>query len=169
MDAKVKEIKNLTERNVFECVEDHGQSTVSTRWVFHRKVRQNGEEYLKARLVARGFEENLQDTRTDSPTCSRQSLRMALATAPIMSWKLHSLDITAAFLQGSYIDRDVFVRPPHDFIEDGKLWKLRRCMYGLNDAPRMWYDRVVQELKNLNGKVSTYDNAMFLWHDADGN
>ena len=32
----------------------------------------------------------------------------------------------------------------------------------------MWYDRVVQELKNLNGKVSTYANAMFLWHDADG-
>ena len=41
-------------------------------------------------------------------------------------------------------------------------------MRRVSSAPRMWYDTVVQELKNLNGKVSSYANAMILWHDTDG-
>ena len=63
---------------------------------------------VKARLVARGFEEKTNTARTDSPTCSRQSLRMAFVTASTMSWTIHSLDITSAFLQGNEIRRNVW-------------------------------------------------------------
>ena len=41
-------------------------------------------------------------------------------------------------------------------------------MYGLNDAPREWYNRVYCEVKALGGKTSLYDNALFLWHNKDG-
>ena len=46
---------------------------------------------------------------------------------------------------------------------------MKRCIYGLNDAPHSWYKRVNQEFTNLKGVVSAYDNALFLWHDATGN
>ena len=89
-------------------------------------------------------------------------------TAPTMEWDLHSLDITSAFLQGNGIQRDVYLKPPPEFSEDDIVWKLKRCIYGLNDAPRAWYERVENELIQLGGKTSMYDDAMFLWHDENG-
>ena len=123
---------------------------------------------MKARLVARGFEEFLMD-RTDSPTCSKQSLRMMFTVASSQSWDIHSFDVTAAFLQGDEIKRDVFIKPPDEFREEGKVWKLNRCIYGLNDAPREQYNRVENELTIRHGKRSAFDNAMFLWHDEQQN
>ena len=41
--------------------------------------------------------------------------------------------------------------------------KLNRCLYGLADAPREWYNRVREVLIELGGKVSLYDHSLFLW------
>ena len=49
-----------------------------------------------------------------------------------------------------------------------KLWRLKRCIYGLNDAPRSWYERVKEVLLSLGATISAYDNALFLWHDDNG-
>ena len=34
----------------------------------------DGKSIIKARLVARGFEEDTVDLRTDSPTCSKEAV-----------------------------------------------------------------------------------------------
>ena len=98
---------------------------------------------MKARICAMGVQEQF-DQRTDSPTASKMSLRMLLA--PVGSnWQLHSIDITAAFLQGDLIDKEVYVLPPKVFKPDRSnsdeqiLWKLRRHLYGLADA--IWFTR----------------------------
>ena len=100
----------------------------------------------------------------DSPTCSRQGLRLAFATASTMNWEIKAMDISAAFLQGNTLKRTVLVRPPPD-VSEGKLWRLKRCLYGLSDAPREWYDRVCEEMTRLGGKRSVYDKSLFMWHD----
>ena len=166
VDAKEREIVNLIENDVFDEVNDDGQPRVSCKWVVTSKVKDD-KNVVKARLVARGFEEKTNSARTDSPTCSRQSLRMAFVTASTMKWQIQSLDITSAFLQGNSIERNVFLKPPPEANSNGKIWKLKRCIYGLNDAPRAWYDRVSTELMRLGGKASLYDDAMFLWYEID--
>ena len=84
-----------------------------------------------------------------------------------MRWQIQSFDVTSAFLQGNRIKRDVYVKPPPEWEgEEDLIWKLKRCLYGLNDAPRAWYDRVVELLVEFGGKSSLYDAAVFLWHDA---
>ena len=113
VDAKENELKNLIENEVFEEVPFENQTTVSTRWVISEKFK-DGVKRTKARLVARGFEEDTRKLRIDSPTCSRECLRMVFMTAALMNWKLQSIDITAAFLQGSPLERDVYLRPPND-------------------------------------------------------
>ena len=45
----------------------------------------NGESVIKARLVARGYEEELIES-TDSPTCSKDSLRLSLALISTHGW-----------------------------------------------------------------------------------
>ncbi len=50
--AKLEEIQKLQNFKAYEVVPDDGQQRISTRWVLTMK-----NEQIKARLVARGFEE----------------------------------------------------------------------------------------------------------------
>ena len=164
VDAKERELNNLKEHNVFEEVPDTGQSTISSRWIITEKYKDD-KKITKARLVARGFEENSYMMRTDSPTCSKQSLRITMTIIVSNRWKINSLDITTAFLQGDSINRELFLQPPKDVANSGTIWKLKRCIYGLNDAPRAWYLRVKVEMVKLGGEMSIYDQALFTWHE----
>ena len=134
--------------------------TLSVRWVITEKV-QNGESIVKARLVARGFEEDLIN-HTDSPTCSKDSLCLYLALMVTSGWKCCTIDIKSAFLQGNKIERTVFLRPPKEF-NYGHLWKLKKNVYGLNDAARAWYSRLKDVLLFLGMKIRRLDPALFFW------
>ena len=131
---------------MFTEVVDYGQWKMSTTWVISEKLC-NGSKVTKARLVARGFEEeDLNTLKTDSPTCSKESLRLIMAISSAYNWVCHSLDIKAAFLQGNSIEREVFLKPPPEANAKGIAWKLNKCVYGLVDASHSWYFRVKEEL-----------------------
>ena len=88
-----------------------------------------------------------------------------MAISACFEWKVWAIDISAAFLQGNSLERDVFLKMPPDVCEKGKIWKLKRCIYGLNDAPRAWYERVKEEFIKLNATRSMFDQALFFWHE----
>ncbi|CAL4144076.1 unnamed protein product, partial [Meganyctiphanes norvegica] len=118
---------------------------------------------IKARLVARGFEEDKSKLQTDSPTCSRESVRLLITLASSWGWKCHTVDVQAAYLQGNAISRLVFLKPPKEF-DDGSLWQLNKTVYGLCDAAREWYDKVSFELSALGVTKCSVDNSLFFWH-----
>ena len=125
IDAKMKELNNLKEHNVYEEVPKTGREQyISTRWIVTEKIA-DGKKITKARVVARGFEEDSTAMVKDSPTCTKESLRMVFTVAVTQKWAIQSLDISAAFLQGNEIQREVFVLPPKDIINDGMIWKLK--------------------------------------------
>ena len=123
LDAKERELNSLKENNLFNGVEDHGQVSVSCKWVFTEKQMENVSKMLKARLVTQGSEEKCRNERTDSPMCSWQAFRMVFVSA---------------FLQGNDIESKAFVWPSWEIMEEGKIWKLQRCIYELNNAIRYW-------------------------------
>jgi transposase InsO family protein len=167
INAKSKEISNLNEHNVYEEVKSTGKECcISTRWIVTEKFV-DAKKITKARLVARGFEEDSSLMTKDSPTCTKESLRIAFTVAATQQWKIQSLDISSAFLQGNEIQRDVYVLPPKDIRTEGVIWKLKRCIYGLNDAPRAWYDKVKAEMILLGASVSKYDHSFFMWHEYE--
>ena len=58
--AKKAEIKNLQDYETFIEVKDEGQTRVGSRWVITEKEQHDGQKTkVKARLVARGFQEIL--------------------------------------------------------------------------------------------------------------
>ena len=67
IEAKEKEIENWIDNDVFEEIEDNGQQTISVRWVVTEKAQDNKPE-TRARLVARGFEEETTQLKKDSLT-----------------------------------------------------------------------------------------------------
>ena len=112
--------------------------------------------------MARGFEEDSKSFKKDSPTCSKESLRIALTTFSSYAWRLHSLDVKSAFLQGLPMERTVYIRPPKE-AKSEFLWKMLRCPYGLSDAGRHWYLRLKEKLTQLGMVPCRYDQALFTW------
>lgn len=158
IEAKNKELEKFKEFNVYEEIKDTGQSTISTRWVVTNK-----DDKVKARLVARGYED-MENNQSDSPTANKISLRIFVSLACAMGWQIQSLDIYAAFLQAEAIKRDVYVKPPSDIAKVGIIWQLKKPMYGLDDSARLWYFTLKKKLLDLNCKMSKLDKSVFMYY-----
>ena len=157
-EEKLEELTNWKHFDVYDEVPFCGEPLVTTRWVCTEK-----EGVRKARLVARGFEDrDLDSLIKESPTCSRDSLRTILAIYPTLEWEAGSLDIKAAFLQGSDLTRQVFIKPPREAHSEC-VWKLKKAVYGLCDAPRLWFERPKQVLLSVDCIQSEADECIFLY------
>ena len=161
-EAKQKELSNWEKMNVYNEVHDDGQPYITGRWVYTEKVKE-GKLERKARLVCRGFEEQ-SEIQKDSPTCNKDSLRIGISIMSSKNWDMNSLDIKAAFFQGKELTRDVFMKPPKEAKSSGKLWKLRLCVYGLDDGSRNWYFSLKEALEKFHCKCSKLDPAVFTYH-----
>ena len=163
--AKLEELENWKRNGVYSAVSDEGQKSVSTRWVCTMKNTAAGP-VTKARLVARGFEELDRDQyEKDAPTCGQESLKVILAIMAQKGWKPNSMDIKAAFLQGHPLSRSIYVKPPKEANATGKLWLLKKCVYGLSDASLHWYTKVKKVLLSLGARNSKLDPAVFFWSE----
>ena len=76
-------------------------------------------------------------------------------------WLINSIDIKSAFLQGKPMERKIYLKPPIEAYAEGKLWCLKKAVYGLSDASRIWYLSITDELMKLNVSTSSYDKALF--------
>ena len=101
-DAKLYELKSLKSQCVYGEVDNKNQPCISVQWVVKPKVI-DGRLSTKARFYACGFQE-LQNFHTDSPTCTRESIRLAFVIISAKGWTLNSIDIKTAFLQGKEIE-----------------------------------------------------------------
>ena len=155
--AKEAEIQKFKEFDVYKEVKDVGQFAISTRWVVTNKG-----DIVKARLVARGFEE-LSYNQCDAPTVTKPCLRMAFFVASSNGWKVESLDVTSAFLQSDNIMREVHIKPPSDIRTAGVLWLLKKPLYGLGESARLWYLTLKKQLLQLGCKMSMLDKSVFLY------
>ena len=163
--AKISELESWKQNSVFKVVPDTGQKCINVRWVCTMKEHDNGTVKPKARLVARGFEENSADIANDSPTCSKDALRIMLSISSHKLWKINSVDIKTAFLQGQKISRVVHLKPPFEAnCPNGYVWLLNKCVYGLTDASLHFYDRVKEFMVSNGGKMCQVDPAVFCWY-----
>ena len=162
VEAKLKELDKFDENDVYEEVEDEGQPRIGTNWVIQEK-QIDGVLTTKARLTARGDQEDDSNIRTDSPTVRKGNIKILLTVAAKFGWKVKTSDVSSAFLQGADAPRDIFVTPPKERRVPGVLWKLKTSIYGLCDASRGWYKALSDVLIALGGKRSLLDPAVFLF------
>ena len=159
-NAKATELENWKTNKVFEEVskEDIKQRVLQTTWVCNLK-----DEKPKARLVVRGYQEDTSKISSESPTCNKETIRILMVIAVTNSWKLQSLDVKAAFLQGAKFIRKVYISPPKEAgVPHDKVWLLLKCVYGLVDASLAWYFTLKALFLTLGGKVGV-DPGLFYW------
>ena len=167
--AKEKELQNWEDFCVYEEVQDEGQKTLSTNWVLVKKKKIDNKETAKAQLCVRGdLEEDVDMIRRDSPTVNKTNIKLFYLIAMHKKWKIKTADVKAAFLQGSDLDRVVYLKPPKEKRIPGIIWKMVKRAYGFVDASRGFFLELEETLCQLGCKVSSHDPAMYLYYDEGG-
>ena len=139
---------------MYEEIEKNGEYGLSMRWIMTKKIKQ-GEEMWKARLVVQGFEERKLMKRTEASTCSAEGLKLCLSVIKKEKWRVRTIDVKTAYLQGKNIERTIVVKSPRE-AKIEKIWKLRKAVYGLKDAARVWYETVMGILAEMGEEEANW-------------
>ena len=160
--AKQAECKSWFDNDVFELVDMRKlkiRNYVAGRSVLTiKKDKDRNFLKCKARWALKGFQDRQKDTQqTDSPAASRSGFRCATQFAANCRWDLYHMDLKTAFLQGEAYDetRDIICQipsecgyPPH--------------IYGLNDAPRRWWQVVDKALLSCGLAPTRADRCTYI-------
>ena len=120
----------------------------------------------KARLVAQGYSqmEIVEYDETFAPVARMESIRILLALACQLKFKIYQMDVKTAFLNG-LLKEDVYVAQPKGFINPhftNHLLYLKNSLYGLKQAPRAWYDRLTKYLVSHRFTRGKVDQTLFI-------
>ncbi|GJU24670.1 retrovirus-related pol polyprotein from transposon TNT 1-94 [Tanacetum coccineum] len=159
-------LENNQMANIKESKSHPLENVIGTKWVYRNKLDENGVVTRnKARLVAQGYnqQEGIDYDETYAPVARLESIRILLAYACALDFKLYQMDVKSAFLNG-FINEEVYVAQPPGFIDFAKpnyVYKLKKALYGLKQAPKAWYDRLKAFLIKHNYSMGMVDNTLF--------
>ena len=143
---------------------------IDSRFVKTRRASPDNpeESEIKCRLVAQGYKDpDLDHLERQSPTLTADGLSVVLQIIASMKWTLEIADVEGAFLQGEPLRREagrLFLRVPREGIDNyaaDDLFEIRKCIYGLMDAPLKWWRSISARLQQLGCKQSELDPCCF--------
>ena len=115
--------------------------------MFRTKLNVDGSiNKHKARLVVKGYAQvfGVDYSDTFALVARLDTIRILLAVAAQMNWRVYQLDVKSAFLNG-VLQEEIYVEQPEGFEKKGeedKVFLLKKALYGLKQAPRAWYNKI---------------------------
>ena len=163
------EVKALED---FNCWEEIPLEMATTKvlpgtWVFRIKRAPDGTlKKFKGRYCIRG---DLQEGEfeTYAPVVQLSSVRLFLAWALLLNWVTCSVDFGNAFIQAKLED-PIFVHVPRGFASNRNgrtCLRLKRSLYGLSVAPRLWFQHLWKALEKEGFKQSKHDPCLMFTKD----
>ncbi|SGZ28076.1 BQ5605_C026g10272 [Microbotryum silenes-dioicae] len=141
-----------------------GATIVSSKFVWKTKRNALGEiTGHKARLVAQGNRQRdgIDFTETFAPVARFSSIHSLLALAATNGLHVHQADIDKAYLHGD-LDHDIWMTAPRGFDLPGdKVLRLRRSIYGLKQAGRIWNRHIDASLRDLGYTATGTDHCVY--------
>ncbi|GJS21282.1 retrovirus-related pol polyprotein from transposon TNT 1-94, partial [Tanacetum coccineum] len=141
VDAMQEELNQIYRNKVWTLVSPpYGKIAISSKWVFRNKKDELGTVIRnKARLVAQSFsqEEGIDYDETFAPVARMEAIRIFLAFATYMNFKVYQMDVKSAFLNGKL--KEVYVKQPLGFESSefpDYVCKIDKALYGLKQTPR---------------------------------
>lgn len=102
---------------------------------------------------------------TTSPVVSLTALRVLLAMAAQQDMNVKQLDVDSAYLYGR-LDEEIYLEQPEGFRQTGGdggrlVCRLRKAIYGLKQAGRVWWKLIDSELKSIGFENSDQDVCIY--------
>nr|GEY77937.1 retrovirus-related Pol polyprotein from transposon TNT 1-94 [Tanacetum cinerariifolium] len=120
----------------------------------------------KARLVAKRYaqEEGINFEESFAPVARLEAIRIFIAYAAHKSFPIYQMDVKTAFLNGP-LKKEVYVAQPNGFVDPDhpeKVYRLRKALNGLKQAPKAWYDELLKFLTSKGFTKGTIDPTLFM-------
>ncbi|CAI7892993.1 unnamed protein product [Closterium sp. NIES-53] len=165
------ELKSIEENGTWELVElPEGRKAITSKWLFKIESDADGQfERYKSRLVAKGYQqkEKVDYNEFFAPVVKPTTLRTLLAGATIKGWVVKQMDVTTAFLNG-VLEEEIFMAQPEGFDDgSGRVWKLKKTLYGLKHAPRQWYLKLHEVLEEIGFTLSSADHSLLMLGEGE--
>nr|GEU99831.1 retrovirus-related Pol polyprotein from transposon TNT 1-94 [Tanacetum cinerariifolium] len=110
-------------------------------------------------------EEGIDYNETFMPLARMEAIRIFLAFAAYMNFKVYQMDVKSAFLNGK-LKEEVYVKQPPGFKSSefpDYVCKLGKSLYGLKQAPRAWYETLSTFLIQNKFTKGRIDNTLFIY------
>jgi len=163
-----EELNQFTRNDVWTLVpRSNKMNIIGTKWVFRNKLNESGViTRNKARLVVKGYnqEEGIDYDETFAPMARLEAIRLLLAFVCVSGFKLFQMDVKSAFLNG-IINVEVYVSQPsgfEDHLLPNHVYKLKKALNGLKQAPRQWYERLNNFLLSHGYEQGKIDKTLFI-------
>lgn len=160
------EYQSLVDTGTFEEVDlPPGRRAIPCTYVFKEKTGPNGETIkFKTRIVARGDRQKkgVDFDKVFAPVPRLDTVRAVFAYAASQDWDIEQLDFKSAFLNGD-LEEEVYVTPPEGIpITEGKVWRLKKTLYGLRQSPKGWHKKLTTTLKEFTLVRSSADFSLYI-------
>jgi hypothetical protein len=169
--AMDQEIGAIEKNNTWELTDlPAGVNTIGVKWIYKTKYNERGEiEKHKARLVAKGYSQQhgIDFDEVFAPVARWDNIRTILALAAKEGWKIFQLDVKSAFLHGE-LNEDIYVQQPLGYQKGNgdKVYKLKKALYGLRQAPRAWYSRIETYFNDEQFIKCSHEHTLFVKYGA---
>ena len=135
--------------------------------MYKTKLKENSKvDKYKVRLIAKDYKQEfgIDYKEVFAPIARHDMIRLVIALEAQNSWHIFQLDIKLAFLHGD-LDERVLIDQPLGYIKVGnehKVYKLKKALYELKQAPRAWYSRIHAHILNEGFKKCPYEHTFFV-------
>jgi len=142
MVAMKEELHMIEKNNTWQLVDrPQDRKVIGVKWVFKTKFNVDGSiNKFKARLVVKGYAQIFGVDYSDTfvSVARLDTIKMLLAVAAQMGWKVYQLDVKSAFLNG-FLQEEIYVEQPKGFMKKGeedkvyllkKAWCLQLLKHG---------------------------------------
>ncbi|KAI3771975.1 hypothetical protein L6452_03148 [Arctium lappa] len=124
------------------------------------------QEELLQFVLQNGYtqEEGIDYEEVFAPVARIEAIRLFLAYASFMKFKVYQMDVKSAFLYDK-IEEEVYVCQPPGFENPkypDRVYKLKKALYGLHQAPRAWYDTLSTYLLENGFERGIIDKTLFI-------
>lgn len=90
------------------------------------------------------------------------SYKALFAIGAALGLEIEQMDVKTAFLH-SDIDYEIYVEQPYYMTDSTpKVCKLQKALFGLKQAPRIWYQTLTNFLRNLSFELINSDLGIFV-------
>ncbi|GJV61237.1 retrovirus-related pol polyprotein from transposon TNT 1-94 [Tanacetum coccineum] len=142
-----------------------GKKASQSKWVFRVKEEQDGKKRYKARLVVKGFQpkQGVDYHEIFSQVVKMTTIRLVLSIVATENLYLEQLDVKTTFLHDD-LDEYIYMTQPEGFQSVGKeenlVYKLKKSLYRLKQAPRQWYLKFDSFIQRTEYKRCAMDHCL---------
>lgn len=124
------------------------------------------ESNYKARIVAKGYAQmpGIDFNEVFSPIARMETITLLFALAVQMKLLVYNLDVKSAFLNGEIMEK-VFVDQSEGYEvpgSSGKVYRLKKALYGLRQVPRVWYSRIDCHFLKHSFRRSEIEHTLYI-------